>query len=84
MAILELQENGKIQMMYNNWWRNLALCATDEKKDKANSLGVANVGGIFVVLFFGLALAVVVAVLEFVWNSKRNGCPGGGPNAIQV
>jgi len=34
--------------------------------------GVANVGGIFVMLFVGLALAVVVAVVEFVWNAKHN------------
>lgn len=29
-------------------------------------------GGVFVVLLCGLALAVVVAILEFCWNSKKN------------
>lgn len=30
-----------------------------------------NIGGVFVVLLCGLALAVVVAILEFCWNSKQ-------------
>ena len=73
MAILELQENGRIQLLYNKWWRNVGTCNLDDKKDsKANSLGIANVGGIFVVLFVGLALAIVTAVVEFVWNSRKN------------
>lgn len=29
-------------------------------------------GGVFVVLLCGLALAIVVAILEFCWNSKKN------------
>lgn len=29
-------------------------------------------GGVFVVLLCGLALAVVVAIFEFCWNSKKN------------
>jgi hypothetical protein len=50
-------------------------CAFDSspllQDSKANSLGVANVGGIFVVLFVGLSLAVVTAIIEFVWNSRK-------------
>ena len=78
MAILELQENGRIQMLYNKWWKNTGTCNHDDKKqeNKANSLGVENVGGIFVVLFVGLALAVISAVAEFVWNSRRNASQG--------
>lgn len=74
MAILELQESGRLQLMYNNWWRGQTSCSNDDaKKDsKASALGVANVGGIFVVLFAGLSLAVIVAVLEFMWNSRKN------------
>jgi hypothetical protein len=39
---------------------------------QANALGVENVGGIFVVLMAGLALAVLVAVIEFCWRSRKN------------
>ena len=35
-------------------------------------MGVENVGGIFVVLLGGLSLAVIVALLEFMWNARKN------------
>ena len=35
MAILELQENGRIQMLFNKWWRNAGSCAADDKKKVA-------------------------------------------------
>ena len=83
MAILGLQENGKIQMLYNKWWKDTGTCVRDEDKgSKANALGVENVGGIFVVLMAGLALAIIVAICEFVWRSRKNaredkvGAPG--------
>lgn len=70
--------------MYNNWWKTTVSCGIDDKKDKASSLGVANVGGIFVVLFVGLALAIIVAVLEFIWNARNNGYKTEHSNSIQV
>ncbi|ROT68013.1 hypothetical protein C7M84_013868, partial [Penaeus vannamei] len=39
---------------------------------KASALGVDNIGGVFVVLLCGLAFAVLIAILEFCWNAKRN------------
>ncbi|XP_060534691.1 glutamate receptor ionotropic, kainate 2-like isoform X2 [Cylas formicarius] len=75
LAILELQEKGEIQMLYDKWWKNTGeTCTRNDKgkESKANSLGVDNIGGVFVVLLCGLAFAVVVAILEFCYNSKRN------------
>lgn len=75
LAILELQEKGEIQMMYDRWWKNTGnICSRDDKmKDsKANALGVNNIGGVFVVLLCGLAFAVLIAILEFCHSSKRN------------
>ena len=74
MAILNLQENGRIQLLYNKWWRNTGTCNNDDKKQEsnANPLGLENVGGIFVVLITGLSLAVIAAVVEFIWNSRKN------------
>lgn len=34
-------------------------------------LGMENIGGIFVVLICGLIIAVFVAVMEFVWSTRR-------------
>lgn len=100
LAILELQEKGTIQMLYNKWWKNTGDVCTrqvrskaatlllnqsekyrrvflpwvqDKSKDsKANPLSVKNIGGVFVVLLCGLAVAIIIGVLEFCWNSKQN------------
>ncbi|XP_018578369.1 glutamate receptor ionotropic, kainate 2-like isoform X2 [Anoplophora glabripennis] len=75
LAILELQEKGEIQMLYDKWWKNTGeTCTRNEKgkESKANSLGVDNIGGVFVVLLCGLAFAVIIAIFEFCYNSKKN------------
>ncbi|XP_025161126.1 glutamate receptor ionotropic, kainate 2 isoform X2 [Harpegnathos saltator] len=75
LAILELQEKGVIQILYDKWWKNTGdVCNRDDKnkESKANALGVENIGGVFVVLLCGLVLAILVAILEFCWNSKKN------------
>ncbi|XP_050301838.1 glutamate receptor ionotropic, kainate 2-like isoform X12 [Anthonomus grandis grandis] len=75
LAILELQEKGEIQMLYDKWWKNTGETCTrndKSKESKANSLGVDNIGGVFVVLLCGLAFAVIIAIIEFCYNSKKN------------
>lgn len=62
-------------MLYDKWWKNPGdTCTRNEKgkESKANALGVDNIGGVFVVLLCGLAVAVIVAIFEFCYNSKRN------------
>ncbi|KAF0290304.1 Glutamate receptor ionotropic, kainate 2 [Amphibalanus amphitrite] len=47
LAILDLQEKGVIQMLYNKWWKDTGdVCSRDEKKkdSKASPLGIANIG----------------------------------------
>ena len=47
-------------------------CEEDKNKKDANALGIANVGGVFVVLVIGLSLSLIVAVLEFIWKTKKD------------
>lgn len=64
LAILELQEKGNIQILYDKWWKNTGeICSRDEKnkESKANALGIENIGGVFVVLLCGLAFAIMVS-----------------------
>ncbi|KAK7002168.1 hypothetical protein SK128_012485, partial [Halocaridina rubra] len=75
-AILSLQEGGKLQELRTRWWKHKkggGRCKNDESQgsQKANALGVNNVGGVFVVLLAGMGLASVVAVCEFVWKSRK-------------
>ncbi|XP_028034359.1 glutamate receptor ionotropic, kainate 2 isoform X2 [Bombyx mandarina] len=77
LAILELQEKGVIQILYDKWWKNTGdVCNRDGKDSKANPLGVQNIGGVFVTLLCGLALSIVVAILEFCWNTRKNASQG--------
>jgi len=52
---------------------NLAFAAHLFKSTVAEfKVGLSGSGGVFVVLLCGLALAIIVAVLEFCWNSRKN------------
>ncbi|XP_067875204.1 glutamate receptor ionotropic, kainate 2 isoform X1 [Heterodontus francisci] len=70
ITILQLQEEGKLHMMKEKWWRGNG-CPEEESKE-ASALGVQNIGGIFIVLAAGLVLSIFVAVGEFLYKSKKN------------
>ena len=44
---------------------------TTKSTNTANELGLANVGGVFVVLVGGMGFACMVAVFEFLWKSRK-------------
>ncbi|XP_066156099.1 glutamate receptor ionotropic, kainate 2 isoform X3 [Euwallacea fornicatus] len=75
-AILKLQEEGKLHILKTRWWkekRGGGACRDETTKTSstANELGLANVGGVFVVLMGGMGVACVIAVCEFVWKSRK-------------
>ncbi|XP_032308070.1 glutamate receptor ionotropic, kainate 2 isoform X3 [Drosophila ananassae] len=71
LAILELQEKGEIQILYDKWWKNSDETCTrksNSQSSKVNSLGLESIGGVFVVLLAGIFVAGMVAFFEF-WIS---------------
>ncbi|XP_075450022.1 glutamate receptor ionotropic, kainate 1 isoform X2 [Ascaphus truei] len=70
IAILQLQEEGKLHMIKEKWWRGNG-CPEEDSKE-ASALGVENIGGIFIVLAAGLVLSVFVAIGEFIYKSRKN------------
>lgn len=40
-------------------------------EDSQNELGLANVGGVFVVLVLGCTAGFIMAVMEFLWNIRK-------------
>ncbi|XP_067113889.1 glutamate receptor ionotropic, kainate 1 isoform X3 [Osmerus mordax] len=70
IAILQLQEEGKLHMMKEKWWRGNG-CPEEDNKE-ASALGVENIGGIFIVLAAGLVLSVFVAIGEFIYKARKN------------
>ncbi|XP_064219761.1 glutamate receptor ionotropic, kainate 3 isoform X1 [Aotus nancymaae] len=69
IAILQLQEEDKLHIMKEKWWRGSG-CPEEENKE-ASALGVQKIGGIFIVLAAGLVLSVLVAVGEFVYKLRK-------------
>uniref|UniRef100_A0A8D9ERV8 Glutamate receptor 1 n=1 Tax=Cacopsylla melanoneura TaxID=428564 RepID=A0A8D9ERV8_9HEMI len=75
-AVLKLQEEGRLHILKTRWWkekRGGGSCRDDTSKSSsaANELGLANVGGVFVVLMGGMGFACVIAVCEFIWKSRK-------------
>ncbi|XP_015514437.2 glutamate receptor ionotropic, kainate 2 [Neodiprion lecontei] len=79
-AVLKLQEQGVLQKLKDKWWKERDLkpetaeCnKTGEATDDSDELelGIANVGGVFLVLMCGVSAACVVAILEFLWNVRK-------------
>uniref|UniRef100_A0A6I8PGA2 Glutamate receptor n=1 Tax=Ornithorhynchus anatinus TaxID=9258 RepID=A0A6I8PGA2_ORNAN len=70
LAILQLQENNRLEILKRKWWEG-GRCPKEEDH-RAKGLGMENIGGIFVVLICGLIIAVFVAVMEFVWSTRRS------------
>ncbi|XP_074836753.1 glutamate receptor ionotropic, kainate 5 isoform X2 [Carettochelys insculpta] len=70
LAILQLQENNRLEILKRKWWEG-GRCPK-EPDHRAKGLGMENIGGIFVVLICGLVVAIFVAVMEFVWATRRS------------
>ncbi|XP_014866553.1 PREDICTED: glutamate receptor ionotropic, kainate 5-like, partial [Poecilia mexicana] len=69
-AILQLHENNRLEILKRGWWDG-GQCPKEEDH-RAKGLGMENIGGIFVVLICGLIIAVFVAIMEFVWSTRRS------------
>lgn len=73
--IVHLQQKQILSKIYNRWWVEKSDTVCEEDTDKSintSALGVANVGGVFVVLAGGSIVALIVAILEFLWKVGRN------------
>ncbi|XP_069497036.1 glutamate receptor ionotropic, kainate 5 isoform X2 [Ambystoma mexicanum] len=70
LAILQMQENNRLEILKRKWWEG-GKCPKEEDH-RAKGLGMENIGGIFVVLICGLIIAVFVAIMEFVWSTRRS------------
>ena len=73
-AIVVLQDQGKLYELKEKWWVPEATgsrCKEESKASAAASLGIDNIGGVFVVLAVGVAFACVFAIMEFVWKTLK-------------
>uniref|UniRef100_A0A8C7H0H7 Glutamate receptor n=1 Tax=Oncorhynchus kisutch TaxID=8019 RepID=A0A8C7H0H7_ONCKI len=70
LGVLQLAENNRLEILKRRWWEG-GQCPKEEDH-RAKGLGMENIGGIFVVLICGLIIAVFVAIMEFVWSTRRS------------
>ncbi|XP_071042115.1 glutamate receptor ionotropic, kainate 2-like [Parasteatoda tepidariorum] len=75
-AILKLQEGGQLHVLKERWWKRKRLtqkCAKDDAtgSSSASELGLANVGGVFLVLICGVSVGCIIVVFEFIWKARK-------------
>ncbi|XP_064650295.1 glutamate receptor 2-like [Lineus longissimus] len=82
-AILQLQEDQILQMLFNKWWNEFEPCTkvsqpresiNDMDREQlyvASSLSMGNVGGVFIIFFVGIFLAMIVMLLEILVHRRR-------------
>ncbi|XP_074594832.1 glutamate receptor ionotropic, kainate 2-like [Brevipalpus obovatus] len=72
--IVGLHESGTLSVLKDKWW-SMKMCEPKDGAQKASGaaseLGLANVGGVFVVLAIGSSIAVIICVGEFIWKMKQ-------------
>ena len=71
-VILQLQEDDVLLELKTKWWRTDQCHKSTGQSDEANSLGLKNIGGIFLVLITGLVCGLIAAFAEFIWKSRQN------------
>ncbi|XP_066583370.1 glutamate receptor ionotropic, kainate 2-like [Prorops nasuta] len=73
-AILSMQENGQLLELKEKWWKEQGGGKCDNKdadSENSNELGLANVGGVFLVLMCGVGFSCLVGIFEFLWNVRK-------------
>lgn len=68
-----MKESGTLMQMQNKWWVDRSECPLPDKNaaEADDELSLKSLAGIFYILIAGLVLAVVIALLEFCWNSRK-------------
>lgn len=72
---MSLGEKGTLQDLKKRWWveRGGGKCKKDDAEKSVNTaeLGLASVGGVFLVLMIGCGVALIIAIFEFLWNIRN-------------
>lgn len=72
-----MKERGLLHTFKTNWWLNWLekegdeICERTSEGDGDQSMGIGNVGGVFVVLAGGCFIAIILAIMEFLWNVRH-------------
>ncbi|XP_078696651.1 glutamate receptor ionotropic, kainate 5-like [Branchiostoma floridae x Branchiostoma belcheri] len=73
VGILQLRELGRINTLRDRWWPK-SECSLDgsDPRPNASGLTLADLKGVFYLLFCGLMLGIVVALCEIYWQKTHH------------
>lgn len=77
-GLLDLQEKGTLKMLLDRWWKQRnggGICSARQATSSVTAFKLANVGGVFIVLGIGCAIALVMAMSEITlknWNDSSD------------
>ncbi|CAD7693469.1 unnamed protein product [Nyctereutes procyonoides] len=72
--ILELQQNGDMDILKHKWWPKNGQCAlysSVDTKQKGGALDIKSFAGVFCILAAGIVLSCFIAMLETWWNKRK-------------
>lgn len=71
-AILKLLNERKLETLKENWWSHYKKICEDIKKS-SDGISIHNIGGVFIVIFAGVLLAIITLIFEYIFlRAKRN------------
>lgn len=69
-AILKLLNQRKLETLKERWWnQNPQKKVCEEADDNSGGISIHNIGGVFIVIFIGIGLAIVTLGVEY-WYYK--------------
>jgi glutamate receptor, ionotropic, invertebrate len=74
-AILQLKTFGELPELYQKWWKkDFETSNCDmfiDKNEIANELGLSKLGGVFLIVAFGLCLSFIILMIELLWKTYQ-------------
>lgn len=72
--ILELQQNGDMDILKHKWWPKNGQCdlySSVDTKQKGGALDIKSFAGVFCILAAGIVVSCFIAMLETWWNKRK-------------
>ena len=79
-AILKLMEGGVLHKLKIKWWkqkRGGGACQASGGGGGVSPLGLSSVAGVFLVTLAGCGIAVIFAIIEFLYGTKLSSSEAG-------
>lgn len=77
-----LLNKRELEKLKERWWKNDDVAGSCQKpEDQSDGISIQNIGGVFIVIFVGIAMACVTLIFEYWWYRYRKNPQIGDLNA---